>query len=213
MQLIIASGNRHKVAEIREMVQTACPDVDVLGVRELGVPPPIEETAEDFVGNAVLKAHGTAAWLETRDVPGDALVIADDSGICVDAFDGAPGVRSARFDGLGADDEANNRRLVKELRDRGIDRSSAHYACVIAVVRVDDEPVDGEQALLVFEGRWDVEVRTEQRGTGGFGYDPHAWIDGGERTVAELSREDKAKVSHRGRALSEFLDWVRAHAD
>lgn len=184
-------------------------DVAVKGMGAFGDPPEIEETGETFVDNALLKARGIAAWLRGQGAPGETLVLADDSGINVHALDGAPGVVSARFAGPDATDADNNARLVSELRARGLDRSSAHYTCVLALVRVDDAPVDGAAHQLM-EGRWDVEARTEARGDGGFGYDPHAWLDAGARTVAELAPDDKAQRSHRGQATRRLLGWLRA---
>jgi XTP/dITP diphosphohydrolase len=205
---VIASSNRHKVAELQEMVGAVCPDTEVVGLFDLGNPPEVPETADDFAGNAVLKARGIAAWLRDQGEPNDTLVVADDSGIEVDILDGAPGVRSARFAGEHATDDDNNRKLVACLRERGVTRSPAHYACVVALVRVDGRALEGAEDMRLFEGGWEVEVRTERRGTGGFGYDPHAWIDHGSRTVAELPRAEKATMSHRGRAMAKLLGWL-----
>jgi len=181
----------------------------VLGLRDLGEAPEIPETAEDFAGNARLKARGIASWLRGQGEAGDTLVMADDSGISVDVLNGGPGVRSARFAGEAATDDDNNRKLVILLREHDTERSPAHYACVIALVRVDGLPLEGEKDVLTFEGLWRVEVRTKRRGTGGFGYDPHAWIEGGSRTVAELPRAEKATMSHRGLAMKKLLEWLR----
>jgi XTP/dITP diphosphohydrolase len=198
-RVVVASSNPHKVAELRELLEAAISDLEVVGVDRFGDPPAIEETADTFAGNATLKAEGIAKWLAARGEDASSWVLADDSGICVDALDGDPGVRSARFAGAAASDAENNAKLVDDLRRRGLDRSAAHYACVLALVRVGGGPVHR------FEGRWDVEVRVQSRGTGGFGYDPHAFIDGGARTVAELDRAAKAEVSHRGRALRNLV--------
>jgi XTP/dITP diphosphohydrolase len=206
-ELVLASGNRHKVVELAELLAEL--PLRVALQTEWGVPPEIEETGDSFVANAELKARGIAAWLSHRGAPGDTLVLADDSGISVEALGGAPGVISARWAGEPCDDAANNRKLVDELRERGLDRSAAHYSCVLALVRVDGRAVRDGDDCVRFEGRWDVEVRTDARGSGGFGYDPHAWIDGGTRTVAELDRAEKAAVSHRGRALRAFASWWR----
>ncbi|MBK6917057.1 MAG: non-canonical purine NTP pyrophosphatase [Deltaproteobacteria bacterium] len=206
--LVVATGNRHKLAELDAMLRGA---VEVAPASAFGEPPTIEETGERFVANAVLKAEGIAVWLRGRDVPGDACVLADDSGISIDALAGAPGVISARWAGEPSDDAANNRKLVAELRARGLEASAAHYTCVLALVRVDGRRLPGGEALECFEGRWDVEVRTAARGAGGFGYDPHAWLDGGACTVAELGADDKAARSHRGIALRRLLEWWQVH--
>lgn len=212
----VASGNRHKVAELRAMLRAAVPELEVLGLHDgspqWGSPPEIDETADDFVGNARLKAEGIAAWLRAHGEPGDAAVLADDSGVCVDALGGAPGVRSARFAGPEASDEDNNDELVAELRARGLTRSPGCYRCVLALCRVDGQPgSDPNGPSWRFEGRWAVELRVERRGTGGFGYDPHAWLLDGPaegRTVAELTPEDKAARSHRGQAMRALLAWL-----
>jgi XTP/dITP diphosphohydrolase len=198
-RLVVASGNPHKVAELRELLEAAIAELEVVGLDRWADAPTIDETADTFAGNAELKARGIAEWLASRGEDPHTWVLADDSGICVDALGGDPGVRSARFAGAGASDADNNRRLVQELRSRGLDRSAAHYACVLALVRV------GGGAVHRFEGRWDVQVRVHARGSGGFGYDPHAYLDAGARTVAELDRAAKAEVSHRGRALRNLV--------
>ena len=208
-ELVLASGNRHKVVELAAMLAEAAPGLRVVAQTVWGEPPVIAETGDTFVANAELKARGIAAWLRTRGAPDDTLVLADDSGISVAALDDAPGVISAVWAGDPCDDAANNRKLVAELSARGLDRSAAHYSCVLVLVRVDGAALPDGRRVATFEGRWDVEVRTEPRGTGGFGYDPHAWIDGGARTVAELARDAKASVSHRGRALRALAAWWR----
>lgn len=216
-RLVVASGNAHKVAELDRMLRREVPTLQVLGLRAFGEPPEIAETADDFAGNARLKAEGFAAWLQGLGEAGDTVVLADDSGVCVDALGGDPGVRSARFAGERASDDENNEKLVRELRGRGLDRSPGHYRCVLALTRVDGEPWPDAGASRLFEGRWDVELRVERRGSGGFGYDPHAWLrvgDGaggvgdGDRTVAELAPDDKAAISHRGKALRALLAWL-----
>jgi XTP/dITP diphosphohydrolase len=210
-RLVVASGNAHKVAELDRMLRGAVPELEVLGLRGFGEPPEIEETAEDFAGNARRKAEGFAAWLRSRGEVGDTVVLADDSGVCVDALGGGPGVRSARFAGEGASDEANNAILVQELRVRGLGASPGHYRCVLALARVDDEPWADAGGSRFFEGRWAVELRVVRRGTGGFGYDPHAWLVEGagiDRTVAELTPDEKAALSHRGQALRALLAWL-----
>ena len=231
-RLVVASGNAHKVIELDRMLRQAVPGLEVLGLRAFGEPPEVDETADDFVGNARLKAEGFAAWLRGQGEAGDTVVLADDSGVCVDALGGGPGVRSARFAGERATDEENNAKLVDELRARGLERSEGHYRCVLALTRVDGEPWADAGRSRAFEGRWDVELRVARRGSGGFGYDPHAWLvvgggatgpgaggaadqggtpgAGTEKTVAELTPDEKAVISHRGTALRALLAWLRA---
>lgn len=197
--LWIAGTNPHKVGELTAML-TGLRGVVPIGVASLGHPPGIAETAADFTGNALLKARGTAAFLAGRGIDGADRVLADDSGICVDALDGEPGVRSARFARPEAGDAENNAMLVARLAALGLTDSPAHYTCVLALVRV-----DGQGEPLVVEGRCDGTVRAQARGTEGFGYDPHFWIDAGARTFAELAPAEKAARSHRGAAVRALL--------
>jgi XTP/dITP diphosphohydrolase len=224
-RIVLASTNLHKITELRQMIgQARLPMVRQLEVVSVGAlssygPAPIvEEVAPDFAGNASLKADAIAEWLRLGGASRDDLVLADDSGLCVDAFDGAPGVRSARFAGPDAGDEANNAKLVAELRARGIDSSPAGYVCVLAVRHVSTRPFDFtlpdsgavflRESSLCIEGTCRGEVRIERRGTGGFGYDPHFWIDhsSSPRTFAELSLSEKAERSHRGAAMRKLVD-------
>lgn len=203
-RIVVASGNRHKVKELAAMLSGAPTPVVVVGLDAYPQAPHVEETATTFVGNAGLKARGIADFLRAQGEPGDTAVLADDSGISIDALDGAPGVYSARFSGEEATDATNNAKLIESLQALGRTSSPAHYACVLALCRVDGEPITAE-SMLNFEGRWSVEVRTESRGEGGFGYDPHAWVEDGARTVAELTATQKAERSHRGVALRAML--------
>ncbi len=207
-KLVIASGNQHKIVELRAMAAAREISVEVSAMSEHGAPPEVVEDRDTFIGNATKKAEEIAAWLRaTCSLAGDTLVVADDSGVVIEAFDGAPGVYSARFAGPEADDDANNAKMVAELQARGRSESPAHYVCVLAAVRLDGQALDG-QPVALFHGRWDGVARTEQRGDGGFGYDPYVWLNwpgDQSKTVAELSREEKAAQSHRGQAMRAFL--------
>jgi XTP/dITP diphosphohydrolase len=209
-RLVIASGNRHKVGELARAVRgvEALAGVEVVAASALGALPAIVEDRETFAGNATVKALGFAAWLRERGEAGDTLVLADDSGLCVDALGGAPGVYSARFAGEQATDADNNRALVRALEAEGLDASAAHYVCALALGRVDGGALPGanDEAVCIFTGRWDGEARTVARGDGGFGYDPHVWLDARTRTVAELSPADKGARSHRGAAIVRLLE-------
>lgn len=181
--MILASRNPHKVREFGELL----PGV---GLRPLpdGVEPP-PETGETFAENALIKARAA------REATGMA-VVADDSGIEVEALEGRPGVRSARYAGETATDEENLARVLRDLAGSGGSRS-ARYVCVLALV---DEA--GEEHL--FEGECTGRLIPEPRGSGGFGYDPAFVPDdtgpGDDRTMAELSPDEKNGLSHRGRA-------------
>jgi len=204
-RLVIASGNRHKVAELERAIAAvqAATAIEVICASEHGELPTIVEDRETFAGNATIKALGFAAWLRERGEQGAALVLADDSGLCVDALGGAPGIRSARFAGEHAADVDNNRALVEALRTLGIEASPAHYVCALALARVDGDPLPGsnQEGVCIFTGRWHGEARVTPRGSGGFGYDPYVWLDDGRRTVAELPPEQKSARSHRGIAI------------
>jgi XTP/dITP diphosphohydrolase len=221
-RIVVASNNPHKLQELSAMLARArFPAVRQLelvsagALPEYGNPPEIEETESTFVGNAVLKAAGVAQWLRSLGAPRDGLVLADDSGLCVEALDGNPGVQSARFAGEGATDEQNNAKLVSELRARGLDSSPAEYVCVLVIRQIGTRPFDFTlpdagaifmyQNCLCIEGRCRGTVRVTPRGTGGFGYDPHFWIDGDTRTFAELSRGEKSQRSHRGAAMQRLV--------
>jgi XTP/dITP diphosphohydrolase len=221
-RIVIASSNPHKVTELQQMIARAqfpaVRKLEVACASELGLgrPPEIAETSTQFVGNAALKANGIAAWLRSKSVAADDVVLADDSGLCVDAFDGGPGVYSARFAGEHADDDANNAKLVAELQARGISSSPGQYLCVLAVRLVGLRPFDFtmpdagtvfmRDGCLCIEGRCRGNVRIERQGTGGFGYDPHFWIDGDTRTFAELSPGEKSQRSHRGSAMRLLIE-------
>jgi XTP/dITP diphosphohydrolase len=231
---VVASTNAHKVAEIAAMLERTstpaggvapsgdaavfAPSIRVIGLDRRADLPDVDEDRPDFAGNAALKAEAFARHLAAAHMlVHGALVLADDSGIIVDALDGAPGVRSARFAGPGATDAANNAAVVAALRQRGLARSPSHYECALALARVGGgRPPLHAAALgavphrfiddtLIVLGRCDGELRVEARGSGGFGYDPHFWLDDGEQTMAELTREAKAARSHRGAALRALL--------
>jgi XTP/dITP diphosphohydrolase len=229
-RLVIASRNQHKVDELTAMIARAnlASDIEVASVATLpgyGPPPEVDETESTFSGNAVLKADAIAGWLRMNGASREDLVLADDSGLCVDALDGKPGVWSARFAGPDASDEDNNAKLVAELEARGLDASPAEYVCVLALrsvgLRMFDFTLPDAGALyivghcLCIEGSCRGTVRVERRGSGGFGYDPHFWIDGSSenaaagrgfgRTFAELSPGEKSQRSHRGAAMRRLV--------
>jgi len=196
-RLVLASGNPGKLREFRQMLGPL--GIEVVPQTELGIAD-AEEPHETFVENALAKARHAS---RCSDLP----AFADDSGICVRALKGAPGVHSARYAKVAAanrneQDRRNNEKLLDELRDKG-DRS-AHYYCVVVLVRhaADPEP-------LIAEGRWFGEVAAEPRGANGFGYDPYFLLPELGKTAAELSPGDKNAVSHRGQALRNLVQLLR----
>lgn len=218
-RIVLATANRHKVVELQAALTSAGVALEVVAAKEVGPAPVIVEDQDSFVEHAALKAHGIGDWLAARGEPGDTLVLADDSGVCIDALGGAPGVHSAVFAGPQADDAANNARMIAELRARGLDRSACHYVCVLALRRVDAGPLplrDGAEAgpgpgLVRFAAQWPGEIRVDRRGEGGFGYDPYVWM--GARTVAELPASEKAARSHRGQAVAALVGYLRGGMD
>jgi XTP/dITP diphosphohydrolase len=200
----LASRNAKKIAEMQRILREHAPDLEVVGLDDVAA---YDEPVEDqptFAGNALLKAR---AGYAATGLP----TLADDSGLCVDALNGMPGVLSARWAGPAKDDAANNALLLAQLADVPEVRRGAHFACAVAYV---DGP--GEHGQLVVEGRMDGTVIDELRGEGGFGYDVLFVADEHsepERTSAELDPAEKDRVSHRGRALREIAPLVAARLD
>jgi XTP/dITP diphosphohydrolase len=191
-ELVVATRNRGKLKEIQALLAGV-----VENVRCAADFPDLADTIEDgdtFQANALKKAR--EAMLHTG-LP----ALADDSGLTVDALDGRPGVYSARFAGEGADDAANNRRLLEELAGIPAQRRQAAFVCQLAFVTP-----QGEEQL--FDGRIGGQILTAPRGEGGFGYDPLFLVDGFERTMAELSLSEKNTISHRGQALQRFRTFL-----
>lgn len=187
-RLVLASSNAGKLRELRALLgPLGC---DVVAQGELGVAD-ADEPYLTFLENALAKArHASEAT--------GAAALADDSGLCVDALAGAPGVHSARYAGLPRSDLRNNARLIADLDGAGV--RSAHYYCVLVLVRHARDPEP-----LVAEGRWYGEIVAAARGSGGFGYDPHFYLPEFELTAAELTEQQKNRVSHRARALHDLV--------
>ncbi len=194
-RLVVASGNRGKLREIAEILAPL--GIEPIAQGELGVSE-AEEPFGTFVENALAKARHASAH---TGLP----ALADDSGICVAALGGAPGVHSARFAGEPKSDDRNNALLVERLRG-SVDRS-AHYTCVMVLVRHAEDPEP-----IIADGRWYGEVIDTPRGAGGFGYDPYFLVPAYGRTVAELTPDEKNAVSHRGVALRRLLELLRRDA-
>jgi XTP/dITP diphosphohydrolase len=198
-RVLIATSNRGKLRDFAAAVAEY--GVDVRELPGFASLPDVAEDASTFEGNARKKAEHYS-----RFAPGD-IVIADDSGLEVDALGGAPGVISARYAAAGsgnATDAENNNKLLRELEEVGNERRSARFVCVIAAAR------DGE-TLATFRGEAEGIVLRAPRGSGGFGYDPLFLVPELGKTFAELTANEKANISHRGKAFRRFLDWY-AHA-
>lgn len=196
-RVFLASRNAKKLAEMDRILREQVPDIEVVGLDDV---PSYDEPVEDaptFVGNALLKARAGA---EVTGLP----TLADDSGLCVDALNGMPGVLSARWAGPPRDDDRNNTLLLSQLSDVPEERRTGHFACAVAFCHPDGREI-------VVEGRMDGTVLREERGDGGFGYDVLFVADDRPGlTTAELSREDKDAISHRGKALREIAPQVAA---
>lgn len=199
--LLIASRNAHKAEEIAAILGD---NFTVQTLAEFPASPEVVEDGDTFAANAVKKAMEIAAWLGCQARPD--LVLADDSGLKVDALGGAPGIHSARYAGgdENASDVANNAKLLRELADVPDDNRGAQFHCVLALVAL------GQAAeARTFEGICRGRIAQAQGGQGGFGYDPLFVPDGHEFSFAELGREIKNSISHRARALAKLAEYFR----
>ncbi len=206
MKVVLASGNAGKLRELNALLAPF--DMTLIAQAELGIEPG-PETGCTFVENALEKArHASRA----SGLP----VIADDSGISVDALDGAPGVYSARYAGEPGDDAANNAKLITALTELGAlgadgepsARTAAHFYSVVVLLRHAEDPTP-----LIAAGRWHGQITGQPRGSNGFGYDPHFWLPERQLTSAQLPTEEKNRISHRAlavAALTPQLDDVRS---
>ncbi len=197
--ILLASSNAHKLAEVRAALAELDLEVEGLDAVSHDIDPPAEDQP-DFEGNAVLKARYYAGRTGR-------LTLADDSGLEVDALDGRPGVHSARYAGVIGDratvDAANNEKLLRELAGVPDDRRTARFVCVMALC-------DAEHTRLVVRGTVDGRILHAPRGEGGFGYDPLFYIPELGKAAAELTREQKNAVSHRGNAVRKLVAALRS---
>jgi XTP/dITP diphosphohydrolase len=199
-RILIATSNPGKLRDFAGAASSL--EVEVDPVPDFASLPPVVEDGPTFEANARKKAESYS-----RYVPGE-IVLADDSGLEVDVLGGAPGVHSARYGadqphlvGINTDDQANNARLIRELRKTSPEKRTGHFVCVIAAAR------DGE-ILAVFRGQAEGVLLDVPRGSNGFGYDPLFYFPPINKTFAELTPEEKAQYSHRGKAFRQFLDWI-----
>lgn len=191
-RLVVASNNAGKLREIDHILAPL--GIELIPQGRLGVPE-AEEPHRTFVENALAKARHAARH---TGLP----ALADDSGICVDALGGEPGVHSARFAGEPKSDARNNEKLIEALRGVGV--RDAHYYCVMVLVRREDDPEP-----VIAEGRWHGTVIDSPRGEGGFGYDPYFLLPAHGLTAAELPAEEKNRISHRAQALARLFAVLR----
>ena len=188
-EVVVATGNKGKVAEI-ELALAKLP-IKVLSLSDFGPIPEAVEDGESFMDNAILKARHYAKYT------GKAC-LADDSGLEVDVLQGAPGIYSARYAGEVSNDAANNQKLLTELANVEREKRTAKFRCVLAFV-------DADGTIVTTDGACPGVIGTEKRGTGGFGYDSLFFVPELGKTMAELSKDEKNAMSHRGRALEKMV--------
>ncbi|MFJ7247878.1 RdgB/HAM1 family non-canonical purine NTP pyrophosphatase [Kitasatospora sp. NPDC098652] len=194
-RLILATRNQHKVAELRAILTDAGLDVELVGADAYPEIPDVPETGVTFAENALLKAHALA---RATGLP----AVADDSGLCVDVLNGAPGIFSARWAGKHGDDLANLNLLLAQLSDIAEPHRGAHFFCAAALALP-----DGTERVV--EGRLLGTLRTAPAGDGGFGYDPILQPLGETRTCAEMTADEKNAISHRGQAFRALAPVVK----
>ena len=220
--LVIATRNRHKVLEIQAILG---PRFGYRTLTDFRATPEIVEDAGTFAGNATKKAIGLAKWLSTTGGLEQILILADDSGLEVDALGGAPGVHSARFAALdtgqpgNSSTAENNTKLLRLLKEVPAEKRTARFRCVVALTPVLDKAEENaspvcsadefELRTQIFEGTCEGRIVFEARGAGGFGYDPLFVPVGYDRTFGELSEDIKNKLSHRGKALEKLRKMLR----
>ena len=206
--IIIASANAHKAEEIQALLG---PEFLCRTLRDFPDAPEVEEDAATFAGNAVKKALTLVNWLKQSEDHTEGWVLADDSGLEVDALDGAPGVLSARYAATerqpgNSPDEKNNAKLLLELKGRAAHHRAARFRCVIALAQAGqyNQP-------KIFNGTCEGHIEEAARGTHGFGYDPLFVPDGHEQTFGELGESVKSQLSPRSAALRQLKEWLANH--
>ena len=196
MKLYLASGNAHKVLEFQALADASGLALEIISAKAIGGMPAVVEDAGTFIGNATKKARALKSML-----PADAWVLSDDSGLCVDALGGGPGVESAYYAGPQGDSAANLAKLVQTLRGVPDERRGAYFVCVLVLI-------DSSGKERVFEGRCNGRLLHDPRGGAGFGYDPLIVPEGQERSMAEMNEPSKNAISHRGRAARALWAWM-----
>lgn len=192
MKILLASHNKKKIAELQTLMHTVSDAIEVVSMSDIGYTDEIVEDGQTFKDNALIKSR-TGAKLGY-------ITVADDSGLMVDALDGAPGVYSARYAGESCDDEANNKKLLAALDSLPDEKRGAKFVSAVAC-----SFPDGREDLVVF-GECKGRILTEYRGDGGFGYDPLFWYEPMQKTFSEMSADEKNSISHRGTAMKKFAE-------
>lgn len=195
-KIVLASGNKGKLREFNQVLGQM--DVEVVPQSDFNVSD-ADETGLSFVENAILKARHAA---QITGLP----ALADDSGLEVDALQGAPGIYSARFSGPGASDADNNAKLLELLKDLPAEKRTARFRCLLVFMRHAEDPTP-----LICQGTWEGQILTEARGDNGFGYDPLFLIPDLDKASAQLPPEQKNVLSHRGQAVTELISRIKPY--
>lgn len=204
MKIIFATGNEGKMREIREILQDM--DAEILSMKEAGIEIDIEENGSTFEENAEIKARAVAAAVRTGEMPDDIIVLADDSGLEIDALHKEPGIYSARYLGEDTPYSVKNKNLIDRLEGVPDNKRTARFVCAIAAVLPGGESIVSRG---VIEGRIDY----EEKGSNGFGYDPIFYVPEFCATTAQLDTAEKNRVSHRARALEAMKEELKRRFD
>lgn len=197
MKIYLATGNPHKVGELQSLLGQGLPDIKVCGAEELGGMPHVREDAGTFEGNALIKAQ---ALRETA--PAGSWILADDSGLVVDALEGAPGIYSSRYAGTHATDTDNRSKLLSEMEGVPETKRHARFVCVLSLL-------DPKGLVHSFNGICEGCITQDEQGKGGFGYDPVFRPDGHSQTFGNLPATTKNSISHRANALQELASFLK----
>ena len=200
MRVIFATGNKDKIRELKEIMEGT--GIEVFTAKECGLSTGAEENGDTFAANAEIKALDIYSQLKKKGEEADTLVMADDSGLCIDFLDGQPGVYSSRFLGEDTSYSIKNPKIIDMLSEAEPGRRGAHYVCDICLV----EP---SGRVMHEEGRMSGSIAYKEAGRGGFGYDPIFYLDDRGCTAAELSPEAKNAISHRGSAMRKMLERIK----
>lgn len=193
MKIVVATKNKHKVSELKEMLNM--PNIEFFTMSDFNLDIDIVEDGTTFEENAMIKAKAVYNALHDESL----TVIADDSGLCVDALDGAPGIYSARYSGKG--DKENNLKLLEELKDVPPLKRTGRFICSIALVSQNDEKI--------FNGKCEGLIDKEERGENDFGYDPIFYYPAFSKTFGEMTNEEKNRVSHRANAVKLLKEYLK----
>lgn len=196
-KIVVASNNEHKIKEIKEILNVL--NLDVISMKEAGIEIEVEEDGKTFLENSYKKAHEISEVLKEK---GDYWVLADDSGLMVDALDGAPGVFSARFAGEHGNSKKNNNKLLELLKEKDFEDRKAKFVCAMVLI------MDNGKCIKV-QGEVKGYITENERGQDGFGYDPLFYIPSFKKTFAEIKPEEKNKISHRAEALKMLKEEIK----